>query len=127
MKRGRKPLGTKLVDRVDASTLAKQRLKVILDQVAGTLSVEQACVAIGVKESAFFELRASALQAAASGLEPGRAGRPTKTNDIDDRVAALEDEMTMARIELQAARIREEIAVTMPDLYRRKHGSKKNR
>src|SRR5688500_5545189 len=119
MKRGRKPLGTKLVDRVDASEQAKRRLQAILGQIAGEQSVEDACAVMGVGESVFFELRASVLQAAADRLEPGRPGRPPKeTSEVDDRLSALEEEMKLARIELHAARIREEIAVTMPHLLK---------
>lgn len=127
MKRGRKPLGTKLVERVDASSLAKRRLRAILDQIGGKLTVEEACSAIGVGESVFFDLRAAVLQAAAASLEPGRAGRPRKVaTAVDERLEALEQEMQMAKIELHAARLREEIAVSMPHLLRRKkRGSKK--
>lgn len=111
---------------MDASSLAKRRLKAILDQIGGKLSVEEACASMNVGESVFFDLRASVLQAALGSLEPGRAGRPSKqTSDVDDRLATLEEEMQLAKIELQAARIREEIAVTMPHVLQRR--SKKNR
>lgn len=111
---------------MDASDLAKRRLKAILDQLAGALSVEEACERIGVQDSVFFELRAAVLQSAASRLEPGRRGRPSKEpTEVEQRLEALEDEMQMTKIELQAARLREEIAVTMPHLYRRRAAKKK--
>lgn len=127
MKRGRKPLGPRLVGRLDASTRAKRRLETILEEISGKKTLAEACAAIGVAESQYLTLRATALQAALSGLEPGQPGRPSKKpTDVEQRLQDLEDEMQMAKIELQAARIREEIAVTMPHLLRRRRGTKKN-
>jgi transposase len=113
---------------VEASTLAKRRLKAILEQIGGNLTVEQACTAMGVGESVFYELRAAVLEAAAQSLEPGRPGRPRRQLDEhDERLEALEDEMQLTRIELQAARLREEIAVSMPHVLRHPRQTKKKR
>ncbi len=111
---------------MQASTLAKRRLKAILDQIGGNFTVEQACAAMGVGESVFYELRAAVLEAAAQSLEPGRPGRPRiQQNEQDERLEALEDEMQLTRIELQAARLREEIAVSMPHVLAPRQTKKK--
>ncbi len=46
MPRGRKPLGIDQVDRVSGSPLAKERLRVILANIAGEMCIEEACGAL---------------------------------------------------------------------------------
>jgi hypothetical protein len=62
-------------------------------------------------------MRQEALAGALSELEPSPAGRPPKERPEDDpEKADLRKELFQAKLELQASRIREQIAVSMPHL-----------
>ncbi len=76
MPAGRKPMGIEQVDLLSGSEAAKRRLAVFLANVAGELSVEEACAALGLHKSRFFELRKQWLQESMQALEPEPAGRP---------------------------------------------------
>lgn len=123
----RRPMGPKIAEHVDGSESAKARLEVILSTISGELSVAEACSKLGIGESAFHAMRASALQAAAESLEPKPAGRPTKPppTEAEEKLLRAEQDLRIARVEVQAARLRQEIAAVMPSLLHR--GSKKNR
>jgi hypothetical protein len=57
----------------------------------------------------------SALTAALAGLEPGSPGRPPQTpSPEDERLQALEAQLTAQDLELRTARAREEIVLTLP-------------
>ena len=76
MPAGRKPMGIEQVELLPGSTAAKLRLGVFLANVAGELTVEQACAALGLHKTRFFELRKRWLQESVQALEPEPAGRP---------------------------------------------------
>jgi len=119
MRRGRKPLGPKLVDRLDASADAKRRLRLILETIAGARAVPEACDALGVTEARFHELREQALAGALQSLEPKPLGRPPKRPSPEDpRLAELEAEVRELRLEVRAAQVREEIAAVMPHVLK---------
>ena len=114
-KRGRKIEGPKTVESMDGSESAKQRLEVILDTIAGKTSIEAACMKLCLGRSAFYELRQKALAGALESLEPGLPGRPRNAADPEEeRVKELEQELRDIKIELEASRIREELAIAMP-------------
>src|SRR5206468_3590 len=73
---GRRPMGIEQVDLLSGSEAAKQRLAVFLANVAGELSVEEACAALELHKSRFFELRKQWLEDSLEALEPEPAGRP---------------------------------------------------
>jgi len=98
---------------------------VILESITGDKSVAQACNELGIGESMLFELRAQALQAAASRLEPGRPGRPPERSEEEAERMELEAELKATRLELQAARVREEIALIMPGRRGKKNDPKR--
>ena len=116
MARGRKPLGPKLVEGLQGSAQAKERLRIVLQTMAGQLSVAQACAQLGIGPARLHELRAEVLQAALDRLEPRPSGRPRPEPAGD--VAALEEEIRELRIDLKAAQVREEIALAMPHLLK---------
>ena len=119
MSRGRPPSGPKLVEGLEGSELAKQRLKVILQTVAGDLSIPQACTQLNVSEARFHELRAELLQAAVQQLEPKPLGRPAQQVSSEAaQVAALQKQVTELKIDLRAAQIREELALLMPHVLK---------
>ena len=67
---GRKPLGPALVEHLDGSPRAKQRLEVILATIAGQLTIDQASEQLGIKPAMFYRLRTEVLEAGLARLEP---------------------------------------------------------
>ncbi len=108
-------MGPALADKVEGSEQAKVRLKIILQTIAGELSVPDACQQLGLSEARFHELRQQWMQDACAALEPKPRGRPKET--------AVEEELELLRLHrenknlqmhLRAAQIREEIGIAMP-------------
>jgi hypothetical protein len=109
------------VDGFEGSEMAKQRLAVILQTVAGEKTVDQACADLGMGPAAFYKLRDRTMQDALRSLEPRPVGRPKKVEPADaKKLQALQEELFRLKFELQASRIREEIAVVMPHLLVKK-------
>ena len=50
---GRNPAGPQIAERLEGSPVAKQRLEVILETIAGRLTVPEACQQLGIGESRF--------------------------------------------------------------------------
>jgi hypothetical protein len=114
------------VDGVEGSREAKRRLRVILETVAGERTVDEACAKLGMGPAAFYKLRERVLQDAVASLEPRKVGRPRKEKSREqEKLEKLQAELFEVKKDLQAARIREEIAVVMPHLLRDKKGKKK--
>lgn len=125
-RRGRKPLGPQLVTHLSGSAQAKQRLQTILETLAEERSIPEACAAVGIGESMFHRLRNEVLQAALGRLEPRPLGRPAATASPEAlRIAALEQQIADLELELQAARVREELALAFPYLRDRRTPLKK--
>ena len=123
---GRPPKGPRLVDGIDGSGEAKKRLRVILETVAGERTVEQACEKLGLSPAAFYKLRDRVLRDAVASLEPRKVGRPRKQKSAEQaKNEALQAELFEVKRDLQAARIREEIAVVMPHLLQDKSGKRR--
>ena len=119
MSRGRPPAGPEIVKQAEGSEQAKQRVQVILQTIAGELSIAQACENLGISEARFRELRDELIQAAVQRLEPKSAGRPAQTpTEEQKRVTQLEAQVQHLKVELRAAQIREEIALVMPHLLK---------
>ncbi len=124
---GRKPLGPALVEHLDGSQRAKQRLEVILATIAGQLTIDQASERLGIKPAMFYRLRTEVLDAGLARLEPRPMGRPPRSTTAEERKCeGLQLEVEELQDELQLARVREEIAHLMPHLVR-KDGAKKKR
>jgi len=116
---GRKPLGPQLVERLEGSQRAKRRLQVILETLAGTRSIIEACEKLGICESMFHRLRAEVLQTALDRLEPRPLGRPRRAISAEtQQVDVLEQEVEELRTELQASQVREELAQILPAVVR---------
>ena len=114
---GRKPTGPPLVQHLDGSEQAKDRLEVILDTVAGKTNIAKACELLDVKAARFFQLRTEVLQAALARLEPRPAGRPPRQLSAEElRIAELERELQDARLQQKATEARLTIAQIMPQL-----------
>ena len=115
--RGRRPVGPEYADKVEGSDTAKERVKVILETMAGTCRVQEACERLGISEQRFHQLREEMMAAAVKALEPSQAGRPAHTpTPAEEQVLALEHQLADQEVELRAAKARAEIAVVMPRL-----------
>jgi transposase-like protein len=115
VRRGRPPKGSSLVEGLDGSEHARERLRLILDSLAGKISVEEACRRLDISEARFHSMRNEVLQAGISRLEPGAAGRPPKQTESETSEAALlREEVRQLRIDLAASQLREELAIAMP-------------
>lgn len=82
MPAGRKPQGIEQVELLPGSAAAKRRLEVFLANLSGELSVAEACAALGLHESRFFELRKRWLEESVELLEPGQPGRPAGPSSV---------------------------------------------
>jgi hypothetical protein len=110
---GRKPAGPQIAERLEGSPTAKQRLEVILETIAGQLTVPQACQRLGIGLSRFHALRNQTLQATLEALEPRPLGRPTKptppepaeVNTLQEEIGRLHAELELAQVQLRLARI----------------------
>jgi len=107
---GRKPTGPALVERLEGSERAKERLETILETISGRLTIEQACRRLGIHATRFHALRDEALEASLERLEPKAAGRPphVETEEMR-RCAELEDQVDRLQVELQLAETRGQI------------------
>lgn len=120
----RPPDGVGHVDRLEGPEDLKRRLRVLLDTLTGRVSVAQACAALGVSESRLHELRRQALTGALGALMPKPAGRPADAESATEREKELEARIEELEVDLQAALVRTELALAMPELFR---GKKKRR
>lgn len=126
--RGRPPSGIDLVGEVEGSGQARRRLKVMLETLAGSKKISEACEELGIGEAQFHKLRHRMMAGAVASLEPSPAGRPAADRgERDERLAEVQEENRQLRIELRASQIREEIALLMPHLAKVPEAPKKNR
>jgi transposase-like protein len=115
----RKTSAKRLIANLEAETAIKVQLKAILEVLAGTKEISEACAELGVSEATFHRLKEKALEGAVEALVPKPAGRPAKTEETPTDVEELKRQLLVARMELEASRVREEIALVMPHLLKR--------
>jgi hypothetical protein len=121
MSRGRPSLGPELADKADGSAQAKVRLKLILQTIAGQLSVVDACQQLSMSEARFHELRQHWIQDACAALEPKPLGRPKEmTFEEEVELLRLHRENQKLKMHLHAAQIREELAIAIPHVLQPK-------
>ncbi len=126
MRRGRRPTGARLVEKLDGPADAKQRLAWIIETLAGRHTVATASQMLGLSERRFYALREQLLVQALHWLQPRPPGRPRlelTANDV--RIKQMEEEVQRLQFELKAAQVREEIAIALPRLARRMRPAKK--
>jgi hypothetical protein len=114
--RGRYPDGPEeLLEPLDGTAEDKQRVHVILDTVFGSGRVLQACAQLGIGETRFRQLRERVLQGALEGVRPRVGGRRRQQVVADvECMAELERELVEARLALQEAQVRTEVALILP-------------
>lgn len=127
MKSDRSEDVAQLLRRLQGSMAAKERLSAFLAVLAGQQTPATAALDLGVSTRRFRALRSHLLQAALTSLEPQPVGRPShQSAEVDKAVVAdLQNELQDLRIDVRAAQIREEIALAMPHLLRRKRRGKR--
>jgi hypothetical protein len=115
--RGRRPVGPEYADKLEGSDTAKERVKVILATMAGSMRLKEACELLQISEQRFHQLREEMMVAALKALEPGHAGRPAHVpTPAEEQVGALEQKLVDQEVELRTAKARAEIAVIMPEV-----------
>jgi hypothetical protein len=116
----------RLVDRLIGSPEEKARLLLFLQILSRRRTIVNAAQELGVSERRFYQLRDQLLQAALDSLTPRTMGRRSRAaSESSQRIAALEAQVRDLRLDLRAAQIREEIALAMPHLARRRPANKK--
>jgi transposase-like protein len=115
--RGRYPAGPESVEQLQGSDKAKERVRVILETIQGSLRVQEACDRLGISEQRHRQLRAQMLQAAVARVEDQPSGRPARAPESAE-VVALRQQVAQLQRELQAARVYEEIALALPQVGR---------
>lgn len=108
---GRPPWGSKLVDNLEGSPLAKQRLRLIVQTLQGERTVGDAARELGCNEARFYAMRQRTLQEAVQGLEPRKPGRkPKEVDPKDEKIAELTGELERTRASLHKLDLRLELA-----------------
>jgi transposase-like protein len=114
---GRKPLGPALVEHLEGSEQAKQRLEVILQTITGELTIEAACQRLGICPARLHVLRTEVLEAGLARLEPRPVGRPPQIlSPAERRIAELEAELREKQRQQKALETQLEIAQVAPQL-----------
>src|SRR4051812_13755649 len=112
---GRKPLGPALVEHLEGSDNAKERLELILETLAGQISVVAASAQLGISEAMFYRIRDRVLNVCLADLEPKPLGRPpTRLTEDQQQVQELEAQVTALQRELAAQSVRVELLQALP-------------
>jgi hypothetical protein len=107
-------MGPQLVQHLQGSQYAKERLELILETITGNLTIPEACQRMGIGEAMFHRLRIRVLQVGLSDLEPRAPGRPRRLVDASElEKEALAAELDTLQDELKIAEIRQELATIM--------------
>ena len=114
MRRGRKPAGAKLVDGLEGSDVAKERLRAILRTLSGEATIEEACSELNLSRSRFCDLRQSVLAEMVGELEPRPAGRPRQEPEVSEEVQALEEKIAQLEVRLKVMTARAELNAILP-------------
>lgn len=119
-----KTRGVEHVESLEGSEGSKERLKMVLRTLQGEVTVEEACRELSVSEGWFHAMRRRALEGALGALEGSPPGRKPGERE-DPELAVLRGEVRELRRDLEAARIREEIALVMPHVIHPPAGEEK--
>lgn len=119
VQRGRPTSPASMLRRLKASSTAKERTLVVLDNLGGRLPVAEACLRLGVSAPLFRRQRLMVLRAALKTLEPRPRGRPPVALAPESRrLRELEEKLERLETDLAYARVREELAILLPRMQR---------
>ncbi len=114
--RGRLPSGPEFVNHVSGSDTAKNRARTLLETMAGTCRVQEACVRLGISEPRFDQLRIHGIEHLVQSMEPRRAGRPPRRpSPAEERIRELEDKVAALEMHIKIVQARAEIALVLPN------------
>ena len=123
---GRKPLGPALVEHLEGSANAKERLELMLATIAGQVSVVEASERLGISEAMFYKVRNRVLQVCLEDLEPKPRGRPpVRLTEDQQRSEDLTAQVTALQRELAAQTVRGELLQALPQVVRPAPAGKK--
>src|SRR5262245_40876734 len=112
---GRHAIGPELAEKLQGSELARTRMRVILETLAGRKRVIDACEELDICEQFFERIRATGIQSGIDGLELKPAGRPpAHATDEDRQIAALRKRVAELEAQLHAAQVHAEMAASLP-------------
>lgn len=118
---GRRPDGIDRIDKLDASPEAKRRAKVIAEVLAGRKSVNEASDELDLGATRFDEIYEAFLLGGLPALEPKAPGRPpTVLSEEEMEIARLKEEVQELRAAVVTAHMREELAIALPLLGKRR-------
>ena len=121
-RRGRPGKGLEHIDGLEGGEVAKGRQKAILQTLLGELTLSEASRRLGLSEARVRTLRSEALQSMLDSLEPRPPGRPPKEAEpletANDLGLPLKRRVRELEFDLQVARTRTELALTMPHVLR---------
>ena len=113
--RGRHPSGPEFVDKLSGDAAAKERLRIVLETLAGTCRVSDACQRLNISEQRFDQVRVEALQAALAALEPKPLGRPLRSaSPAESEAEQLRARVAELEAQLRVAAVRTEVAAILP-------------
>lgn len=114
------------MQRFEGSAEAKARLRAVIGTMSGEANVGQASERLQISEARFFQLRDQVIKGALQALEPQLPGRPRKEEpEQADRIRLLEERIKRLELELAAAHVRTQLALTMPEVLRASEPGKK--
>ncbi len=112
--RGRRPAGPEYVDQLPGSDLAKKRVKAVLQTMAGRARLQEACERLDICEQRFHQLREQIMEGAVNAAESGVPGRRAQTQSpAEHDVERLRRQVADLQRELEASKVREEIALVL--------------
>lgn len=103
MPAGRPTTGPAIVEGFQGSPQAKQRLRAILETLAGETSILAACDELEVGEARFHELRREALEACLERLEPRKRGRKPRVEPPPTAAEVAQLQERVRELEIQLA------------------------
>ena len=113
--RGRYPSGPEFVDKLLGDDVAKERLRVVLETLAGTCRVGDACEKLHLSEQRFDQLRIEALEGALQALAPKPLGRkPNMTTLAEQEAEQLRARVAELEAQLRIAGVRTQVAAILP-------------
>jgi len=124
---GRKPQGVGLLTPLLGSKHAKRRMTWFLETLTGECSVGEACAALGICESRFYDQRNEWMQASLALLEPRSPGRPPKPESTvsPEEVRAMRQRIQELEARAAAVEVQAELARTLPHVIGRVRAGKK--
>lgn len=127
-RRGRPTSAASMVGRLKSGPVAKERLLVLIGNLAGVLPVAESCRRLGMSRTLFRRIRKALLVVGLRAVEPRPRGRPVGETPRHERtIAELRDQVRQLEEDLHFARVREELALLVPWTARRQKKMRQHR